>query len=243
MIQDMFIHRCSVYRLQGFTGYDATLSEEGEIIEAWGITALNAACLFEPEDTAYQRRSDGVVDIGGHKVFLETGTAIQNGDRIYWGNSEGGPAYYGVRAVMPKRDRFGYVHHIEVRLDHIDWYAPLTTVIWTPQDQVPNVVVKKTPFDYRDSTKVIADILLGYWLKSVSIQILVPFNDPTASLSVSDSAEVLVPSNIMDLTMAGNYNEITVSKQYSFNDNVTLSLDSRSSSQGSGIIFTQVIIN
>jgi hypothetical protein len=130
MIQDFFCHICNIYRLGGFAHYNASESEEGEVTEEWGIIALDVPCRFEPEDTAFQRRSDGIVDTGYHTVFMGKNADIQNADRIYWAASEFGTAFYEVRAVMPKRDRFNRMHHKEIRLDHIDWTPPVITELW-----------------------------------------------------------------------------------------------------------------
>lgn len=134
MIEDLFINTATVYRLMGFTNYDFSQNEEGEgeVEEAWGITTLDAPCRFEPEDASMQRRSDGVVDIGTHLVFMDKSTVVQNGDRIYWAASEGGPAYYVVKMVKPIRDIHAVLHHYEVRLEHIDWIPPTSVLYWAP---------------------------------------------------------------------------------------------------------------
>lgn len=242
MIQDFFLHRCDTYRIQGFGNYDFSPSSEGEVTEVWGIVALDIPSRFEPEDGAFQRRADGVVDVGDHKLFVGPEVNIQNADRVYRALGEIGPDFYEVTAVSYIRDMHDQLHHKEVRCSHIDWVAPTETVMWVPTGTAPNIVVNKITFDFRDGDKALVEVLLGYWLKSIAIQIIVPFDDPSADLSIADSTETLVPNGLMDLTVAGNYDEVTISKQYSFNDPVILTLDPGASTQGSGVIFTQVII-
>jgi hypothetical protein len=242
LIQDFFRHKCDIYRVQGFTNYDYSGATEGEITETWGIVSLDVACRFEPEDGAFQRRSDGVADIGDHEFFVGPEVDIQNADRVYRALGELGPDFFEVTAVTFTRDFHDRLHHKEVRLGHIDWSMPETAMLWVPTGVVPYVIVQKTTFDYRDSQKIMANILLGYWLKSVAIQILVPFDDPGANISVSDSSEELVANDVIDMTIAGSYDETVISKQYSFNDDITMTLDPGASTQGSGVIFTQVII-
>lgn len=130
MIRDTFKHKCTIYRLQGFEGYDMSVSEEGEVTESWRIVVEDVACLFEPEDTPVHRRPGGMTDIGTHRLFIDKEADIRNGDRIYWSASETGEAFYEVKAAMPKRDMFMRLHHKEAILDHIDWAAPIITLDW-----------------------------------------------------------------------------------------------------------------
>ena len=244
MIEDMFIHRCNVYRLMDFVDYDFTGAAEGEVDETWGITTLNAPSMFEPEDTSMQRRSDGVVDIGTHLVFMDKSTIVQNGDRIYWAASEGGAAYYNVKMVKPIRDMHYALHHYEVHLEHIDWIAPVVVTAWITAPNVPNVSVREMAFSYRDREKLITDIMAQDWLQVLSIQVIVPFDDPTASLTIGDaSGNDSLFDAAFDLTIRGNFYEKTTSQQYSINDNIRLYLDPQDSTQGSGVIFAQVLMN
>lgn len=234
--------RCSVYRLQDGTNYDFTNSEEGEVNEVWAIVSMNTKCRVDVDNISVRRRSDGPVDTGSRKIFFDGRTDVRNGDRIYR-NGEYGAEQYEVVDATPIYEFDNRIHHREVTAKFTDWTPLDTTVIWVPSGLTPNVIIKRATFDFRDDQKAIAEILLGYWLKSIAIQVIVPFNDADADLSIADSTETLVSTGLVNLALAGNYNEVTISKQYSFNDPVILTLDSGTATQGSGVIFTQVIIN
>ena len=109
---------------------------------------------------------------------------------------------------------------------------------------MPNVSVREMAFSYRDREKLITDIMAQDWLQVLSIQVIVPFDDPTASLTIGDaSGNDSLFDAAFDLTIRGNFYEKTTSQQYSINDNIRLYLDPQDSTQGSGVIFAQVLMN
>lgn len=232
----------TVYRLQGIADYDFSSSEEGEVDEVWGIVAEEVRSRFRWGDDAFSRRPDGIVEVGTHVCYVDADIDIMSADRIYRPNGDTGPEFFSVRAVKTIRDRHWQVHHKEVRLDHIDWIRPEYDYQWIPPEDSYELSIQKAAFDYTTTTKSLASVVATDWLHSISIQIIVPFDDPDASISVGDGG---LPSNLVDydsidLTINGGYYEEVVSKEYSANDEIFAYLDAAASTQGSGVIFANI---
>jgi hypothetical protein len=242
MFTDILPHRVNVYRLQDIGSYDFTGSTEGEVTEVWGLTAVDVKARFEPEDTPFQRRADGIADIGTHTFYTESTVDIVNADRVYRALGEGGPEFFSVQMVKPIRDSNNILHHKEIHCTHIDWEAPTYTTVYMPGQAGANVSIRQMAFSYTDTSVKITDIALGDWLQSVAVQMIVPYDDPAATLSIIDSEETLLETGIVDLTALQEFYEKIVSKQYSVADDITLVIDPGDSTQGAGYIFVKILM-
>lgn len=243
MFKDNLMHRCVIYRLQDVVGYDFSASTEGEVVETWGIVETNVRCLFEWEDTPFQRRADGIVEVGNHMVYLEDSVDVQNADRIYRPEGDNGPEYYQVRRVETPKDIFCKTLHKEVTLDHIDWVVPVYTTVFIPSQTGPNISVRQMLFTYADAEKVITNMASSDWLRNLSIKVITPFNDSDAIISINDSDMILFEDNLIDLTIANNFYTKTINEQYLVEDEISITIEKGDSTQGAGVVFAEVLMS
>lgn len=241
MFKDTLVHRCTIYRQQTSESIDLSASSEGEVTETWGVVEVNARALFAPEDTPYKRGSVGIQDIGSHSAMVEADCDVKNADRIYRAEGdEGDPEYFDVRRVKYIKNIFDEVLHKELSLEHVPWMAPVYTSLYF-QDE--GISIRQMTFSYTDTTKLITDIVGGDQLLSLTVQVIVPFDDSGAILSISDSEVTLVTDDMVDLTIPNNLHKETLEdKVYLANDYLNVAIDKGISTQGAGIIFAEVLM-
>lgn len=106
---------CSIYRLSGRSGFNFTLSDEGEVDETWSLISSGTACRLDRMSTPMGRDIGGLIERGTGMLFLEYGTNIEDRDRVLLGGK-----WYVVTDVTIVE---GLVdpHHLECSVVLIDW--------------------------------------------------------------------------------------------------------------------------
>lgn len=259
MYFDLLNTTCTIYRLQGFTDYDFSVSDEGEVNEAWGIAAENVVCRVDRAYSPSRRRGDGVVETGQKLLFVNSDVDIRDADRITVDN-----IYYVVEdssIINGMRD----AHHIECRINLIDWNPPEDETEWIPPDSgdtayidagrgidlssgAEDHTVVNSEFDIKEydftfetvSPITLAVVVDKERIKRVVMKIDTAFDDAATTLSVGHTGNVngVMASTSNIPTFAGEY-EVTPNIKYGGTDTIKFYINAGTSTQGAGTVFLE----
>jgi len=80
LLTDLLINRCSIKRLQGFGGYDFSVSSEGEVVETWTTISSNVPCLLNRVASPTERTTAGMVERSSPTIFFDKDVDVEDGD-------------------------------------------------------------------------------------------------------------------------------------------------------------------
>lgn len=229
---------CTIYRLQGYTDYDFSTSDEGEVEELWGIVSFGTQCSYDYRAIYVRRRTDGMVDTGRRNFYVEGNVDIRNGDRVAVNNS-----FYTVVDAEPIYDLRRNIHHYECIISLVDWNVPDIITQWVDLNNSNLPDIKEVAFDFETTSPFyLYSLDSGDTVGKVAILIEEVFNDSDSTLSIGiDSDHEIIMSEDDNILTSIKYYEIISSYEASESEGIYLYIDPKDSTSGSGRIFIEII--
>jgi hypothetical protein len=229
--RDLLRDRCTIYRLSGIDNYNFSTSEEGEVTEVWGTVAANVPCLYDHTSASVIRRSDGLVHNGAGNFFTSKDSGLITKDRLLLDD-----VYYTVEESDTTRGIITGNHHIQAKIEVIDWNGPPIPTIW--EDPI-------TPYSYdftyqTTSPMNMYSILIGQTVSKISIDMSESFDDPAAYITVGyTGSETYLLDPLVNLLTGEIYmSELEIT--FSLSAQLKLYIHPGASTQGAGTILLDI---